>query len=883
MAQPLAPAGRAAAWLARPVAAPLGRIELDGKFFRDAATGRKWFAKGYAYGPVADRGRVRLDFARIAAGGANLVRVYDVPPPWLLDAAAAAGLRVMVDVPWPANPLASNSAADRRLLLKTVRSAARAVGRHPATFAVSVANEVPSEIVRFAGARATERLVDALIDAGRAEAPGRLFTFANYPRTEYLRPAGVDFACFNLYLHDERRLRDYLARLQGVAGELPLLVGEYGLDTHQETDETTQAMRLESNLAAMFDEGAAGAVVFRYTDEWQVAGHDVVDWKFGVVRRDRSPKAAFGSVARAFGDAPADPAPLPRASVVVCAFNGETTTRSCLESLARLNYPDYEVIFVDDGSTDATAEIAAEFDHVRLIRQPNGGLSHARNVGLRAASGEVVAYTDCDCDADEDWLLNLVKSLVQGGFVGVGGPNLIPDGNAVAACVGRSPGGPTHVMLDDRRAEHVPGCNMAFRRGAMLEVGGFDEQFRAAGDDVDFVWRLQDRGGAVGFAPTAQVWHHRRNTVRAYLAQQRGYGRAEALLQFKHPERFNALGGTQWRGRVYGPGGRGLRIGRDAIHHGMMGTGLFQTLYRRPGSLTPALGTSLEWHLLAAFLVVCSLVYPPLILAAAAMEGAAVALAAVAAWQQPPARVRRWWSGLLTTYLHWRQPITRGWARYTVRLRGKTAGGGAVEPAEPLPRDPADRRVLRYWLDADGPPRPDAARLKLLSRLADVSRAAGLPVRCDSGWQTWDLELFGSRYVKLHLLAAGEQSAGGDLVRLRVASRRTAFCKLLLVASIALAAGATARLGAWGAVGWVVPLGVYLISRLSSRRLSGRVFALSDRTAKAAGFAPVFAPGVARGESRSAPASDGTPPHAPGSDQALTSATGRSRAGAGEA
>ena len=451
-----APRGRAAAWLARPVAAPPGGIERDGKFFRDAATGRKFFAKGYAYGPVADRGRARRDFAQVAAGGANLVRVYDVPPPWLLDSAAAAGLRVMVDVPWPANPLASNGAADRRLLLKCVRDAARAIGRHPATFALSVANEIPAEIVRFAGARATENLIDALIDAGRDEAPGRLFTFANYPRTEYLRPTSPDFACFNLYLHDERRLRDYLARLQGVAGELPLLVGEYGLDTHREADERAQANRLETNLAAMFDEGAAGAVVFRYTDEWSVAGHDVADWKFGVVRRDRSPKPAYAAVARAFGQSDVPRlvgSDLPRVSVIVCAFNGAATTRSCLESLARLNYPDYEIIFVDDGSTDATASIAAEFDGIRLIRQPNGGLSNARNVGLRAASGGVVAYTDCDCDADEDWLLNLVKTLVKSDFVGVGGPNLIPDDpSAVAACVGQSPGGP-----DARHARRPPG------------------------------------------------------------------------------------------------------------------------------------------------------------------------------------------------------------------------------------------------------------------------------------------------------------------------------------------------------------------------------------------------------------------------------------------
>jgi len=96
-----------------------------------------------------------------------------------------------------------------------------------------------------------------------------------------------------------------------------------------------------------------------------------------------------------------------------------------------------------------------------------------------------------------------------------------------AAYVAASPGGPTHVLLDDEVAEHIPGCNMAFRREALHAIGGFDPIFRAAGDDVDLCWRLQNKGYKIGFSPAAVVWHFRRNTVRDYLKQQRGYGKAE--------------------------------------------------------------------------------------------------------------------------------------------------------------------------------------------------------------------------------------------------------------------------------------------------------------------------------------------------------------------
>ena len=159
---------------------------------------------------------------------------------------------------------------------------------------------------------------------------------------------------------------------------------------------------------------------------------------------------------------------IPKVSVVVACYNGGRTLQPCLDSLVRLNYPAYEVIVVDDGSTDITPQVASLYKNFRYIRQAHQGLSVARNAGIFAATGEVVAFTDADCRADEDWLYYLVGDLLKGAFVGVGGHNFLPpEDSAVAAAVMVSPGGPAHVMLTDRQAEHIPGCNMAFYKWAL--------------------------------------------------------------------------------------------------------------------------------------------------------------------------------------------------------------------------------------------------------------------------------------------------------------------------------------------------------------------------------------------------------------------------------
>ena len=743
------------------------RLSVDGKFFRLGAV--KFHVQGVTYGPFAPNARnepfaspdqTEQDFWQIRELGANTLRTYCVPPRWFLDLAARHELKVLMDVPWSKHLCFLDSERAQQEARESVRRAVADCRGHPAVFAFSLANEIPAEIVRWSGVRRVEAFIDELVSVAKSADPDCLCTFTNFPTTEFLRPQSLDFVCFNVYLHERKPFESYLARLQMLADTQPLVLTEFGMDSLRE-GEARQGEFLTWQIASAFQGGVAGTILFSYTDDWFHGGRPVENWAFGLTTRDRQPKAAFWAVQQAYDTAPYFGLPrYPKVSVIVACYNGGRTLNACLASLGRLNYPDYEVILVDDGSTDRTPEIARQFSWVRLIRQDNLGLSAARNTGLAAAQGEIVAFTDADCRADEDWLYYLVGDLLKSDFAGIGGHNLLPpDDSLVAVAVMVSPGGPAHVMLTDREAEHIPGCNMAFYKWALDELAGFDRMFRKAGDDVDVCWRLQHRGYQIGFSPAGFVWHYRRSTVRAYLQQQSGYGEAEALLSRKHPEYFNTIGRGIWRGRIYGASKFGVVITRSMIYHGLFGSGPFQRLYTPAPAFGLMLCTSLEYHVLVtAPLLVLSAAFPWLLPLAVTSLAMSLAVCGIAAAQvRLPRRKRRFWSRPLVALLFLLQPIERGLARYRTRLYAQTR---ALPPAGkdrrgsakmPLRREPLE--VLSYWT----PGKVD--RYGLLSAILHRLEEEQWQVRSDSGWMDYDMEIMGNRWSRLRLTTVTEELA----------------------------------------------------------------------------------------------------------------------------
>jgi glycosyltransferase involved in cell wall biosynthesis len=747
------------------------RVTVDGKFFR--VDGRKFHPKGVTYGPFGSgpegdgystREQTLLDLDRIRELGANTLRVYHLPPRWFLDLLHEQGLKVLVDVPWNKHLCFLDSEEARQDARDRVRRAARLLRAHPAVFALSVVNEIPADIVRWSGAGAVADFLDLLVADAKAEDPELLCTFGNFPPTEFLRPRDIDFHCFNVYLHERRPFENYLARLQMLADTKPLVLGEFGIDSLRE-GRARQAEILGWKIEATFRGGGAGVFVYSFTDDWFKDGRSITDWEFGLTTREREPKPAFEVVQAKYRVAPYFPLPAsPRVSVVVASYNGASTLKTCLQSLETLNYPDFEVVLVDDGSTDPTPEIAALFPKVRNIRhETNRGLSAARNTGIYAANGEIIAFTDSDCRADEDWLFYVVGDLLYSGFAGMGGHNFLPgDDSAVAAAVMVSPGGPAHVMLTDRVAEHIPGCNMVFHRWALVELGGFDPVYRKAGDDVDVCWRLQQRGYRIGFSPGGFVWHYRRNTVQAYLRQQSGYGDAEALLERRHPENFNRFGGSIWHGRIYSPAKIGVETSRPIIYHGLFGTGFFQSIYTSNPGLTLLVLTSLEYHFLATLpLLVLGSVVPHVGTIGVASLVLSLVMCVVAACQADlPRTRRRWWSRPLVALLFLLQPVVRGWARHQNHLRGQQTPLSARETLDSLSLEGREEslHLLRYW--SEGAIDRTAFLKRVLERLDERSWQN----KPDGGWSRYDVEIYGNRWARLRLVTAGEYLSNGTQV-----------------------------------------------------------------------------------------------------------------------
>ena len=539
----------------------LERPQVRGKFFFVGQ--EKFWVRGVTYGTFCpdESGTnypspeaVKSDFTAIKSAGLNSLRLYTIPPSWLLDLAAAQSLRVMIGLPWEQHIAFLDDKARVEDIIARIRGSVRQCAGHPSVLCYAVGNEIPASVVRWYGKRRIENFLARLCWVVKQEDPGALVTYVNYPTTEYLQLPFIDFLAFNVYLELREQLGAYLARLQNLAGERPLLLTEIGLDSRRHGEEA-QATTLKWQIKTSFEKGCVGTFVFAWTDEWHRGGYDVEDWDFGLTTRDRQAKPALAGVVGAFEDVPFPrDRRWPRISVVVCSYNGAATIEETLIALRKLTYQEYEIIVVDDGSTDATADIARKYG-VSLIQSENEGLSNARNLGMAAATGEIIAYIDDDAYPDADWLKFLAASFMNSDHAGIGGPNIAPSVDGlIGEGIAHAPGGPVHVLLSDEIAEHIPGCNMAFRSERLRAIGGFDPRFRVAGDDVDICWRLQERGWTLGFSPSVVVWHHRRKSIRAYWKQQMGYARAEALLADKWPTRYNGAGHLKWSGRLYGKG-----------------------------------------------------------------------------------------------------------------------------------------------------------------------------------------------------------------------------------------------------------------------------------------------------------------------------------------
>ncbi len=563
-------------------------LRIDGRFF--SRGGERVTLRGVTLGPLPPEQDMLPELRRIAELGANMVRLYEPPTLPLLDLAAELGVMVLCSVPWDwasdflVHPGEIARVAEAHL------SALAPYAAHPALVGVYVANEIPVDLVRWMGVSQVQAALEELISTLRQAHPALLYAYANFPTTEYLELKNADFTAFNLYLEQEQDLEAYLQHLHVVAGARPLVISEIGADagTLSPHGEPGQARILEMTHRVAQRQVVAGLTWFAWSDRWWkgcAEGGALVDgWQFGLQRADGTLRPIAQRLLRR---AAASHVCELRFSVIVCTYNGGERLARCLAALLALRDPTYEVIVVDDGSTDQTVAVATSFADQFLragvpyqrISQPNLGLSAARNTGAIHAQGAVLAYTDDDARPDPDWLTQLRATYTSPSVGMSGGYGLTPpDLRASQAEIAQLPGQACPVLLSSTTAEHLPGCNMSVRRSVWEEVGGFCPRYRVAGDDVDFCWRVMDAGYELRFTPHAYVWHEPRLTYRAYLRQQWGYGKAEALLATDHPAR-TGHSGLQWLGQVYNGATTHYSPG-CTIYSGLAGLEPFQPLSR---------------------------------------------------------------------------------------------------------------------------------------------------------------------------------------------------------------------------------------------------------------------------------------------------------------
>ncbi|RMF02725.1 MAG: glycosyltransferase family 2 protein [Chloroflexi bacterium] len=240
----------------------------------------------------------------------------------------------------------------------------------------------------------------------------------------------------------------------------------------------------------------------------------------------------------------------PLASVIILSYNGLAYLGPCLSAVLKQDYPNFEVIVVDNGSTDGSAELVAEqFPQVKLIRNDyNMGFAGGNNVGLRAATGDVLVLLNQDTVVDEGWLTALVKSL-QDPTVGIVGCKIRYPNGAIqhaGAYISETRGVVSHIGRNEadtgqydqpQDVELVTGAALALSRQTLLKIGPLDEGFAPAYyEDCDWCFRARAAGLRVYYNPQASLVHYESTTTRAdnYLQKTtHHYGRLRFLLKHK--------------------------------------------------------------------------------------------------------------------------------------------------------------------------------------------------------------------------------------------------------------------------------------------------------------------------------------------------------------
>jgi glycosyltransferase involved in cell wall biosynthesis len=226
-----------------------------------------------------------------------------------------------------------------------------------------------------------------------------------------------------------------------------------------------------------------------------------------------------------------------RVSVIIPTWNGAGKIECCLNALRNQAFGrPFEVIVVNDGSSDNTLQVLEQFPEVRVVTQANSGPAAARNRGAQEATGDLIVFTDDDCEPSANWLTEMLKPFDDPEIVAAKGAYRTRQTGIVARFVQTEYEDRYRMMAEEPTIDFIDTYSAAFRRDRFIEMSGFDTSFPvASAEDVELSYRMSAKGWKMVFVPAAIVYHRHPDSLNAYVKKKFKFAFWRVLAVKKNP------------------------------------------------------------------------------------------------------------------------------------------------------------------------------------------------------------------------------------------------------------------------------------------------------------------------------------------------------------